>query len=507
MDPIGSIKIAKDSTFAMLLAAARRGWDLFYMELGDLCLLDGMAQGVMRPLTVQDDPKGWFTLGEPERRPLHALDAVLMRKDPPFDMEYVYGTYLLELAAAAGCLVVNDPRTLRDANEKVFAAQFPDCVPPLSVTRSGALLREFIATHGDAVLKPLDGMGGRSIFRVRAGDPNTGVIIETLTDHGRRFCMAQRFIPEISAGDRRVLLVDGEPAPYVLARIPSPDDARGNLAAGAFNEDDEAFAAPPSVLPILRLSQVLAAKSDDLFNPAIGHLVRAWGLQSQDPSRHQSGNSRCVRPVDDELVALVVDARPRMSDIAIDDIRIASRNHLVRLDFRDISQGLAIDRMIGRLKELGIDNASVSIDGKLRAIGSRDGHPWTVTVRGPGGGGVLATLNILGNEAAATVGGQRYLISYQGSTYPDVIDPRTGRPAEHTTSVTVLHENASTADAAATALFVAGPREWHRVAMQMGVRYVMLSDSEGRLHMNPEMQARVKLQGSKREVIVSEPLT
>jgi FAD:protein FMN transferase len=274
-----------------------------------------------------------------------------------------------------------------------------------------------------------------------------------------------------------------------------------------FNEDTEAFAAPPSVLPILRLSQVLAAKSDDLFNPAIGHLVRAWGLQSQNPSQLGSRNADCVRPVDDELVALVVDARPRMSDIAIDDIRIASRNHLVRLDFRDISQGLAIDRMIGRLKELGIDNASVSIDGKLRAIGSRDGHPWTVTVRGPGGGGVLATLNILGNEAAATVGGQRYLISYQGSTYPDVIDPRTGRPAEHTTSVTVLHENASTADAAATALFVAGPREWHRVAMQMGVRYVMLSDSEGRLHMNPEMQARVKLQGSKREVIVSEPLT
>ncbi len=233
MDPIGSIKIAKDSTFAMLLAAARRGWDLFYMELGDLCLLDGMAQGVMRPLAVQDDPAGWFTLGEPERRPLHALDAVLMRKDPPFDMEYVYGTYLLELAAAAGCLVVNDPRTLRDANEKVFAAHFPDCVPPLSVTRSAALLRELISTWGDAVLKPLDGMGGRSIFRVRAGDPNTGVIIETLTDHGRRFCMAQRFIPEISAGDRRMLLVDGEPAPYVLARIPSPDDARGNLAAGA----------------------------------------------------------------------------------------------------------------------------------------------------------------------------------------------------------------------------------------------------------------------------------
>jgi glutathione synthase len=233
MDPIGSIKIAKDSTFAMLLAAQRRGWSLWYMEVGNLCLLEGVAQATMRPLTVKDDPAGWFTLGDAERRPLAALDVALMRKDPPFDMEYVYATYLLELAAAGGCLVVNDPRTLRDANEKVFAAHFPDCVPPLTVTRSAALLREFIAAQGDVVLKPLDAMGGRSIFRVRTGDPNTGVIIETLTHHGTRFCMAQRFIPEISAGDRRVLLVDGEPVPYVLARIPSPDDARGNLAAGA----------------------------------------------------------------------------------------------------------------------------------------------------------------------------------------------------------------------------------------------------------------------------------
>jgi thiamine biosynthesis lipoprotein len=266
-----------------------------------------------------------------------------------------------------------------------------------------------------------------------------------------------------------------------------------------FNDDADAFAAPPSVLPILRLSQTLSARSDDLFNPAIGHLVRAWGLESDSRD--------CVRPVDDAVLELVVAARPRMGDIEIDDIRIASRNTLVRLNFRDVRQGLAIDRLIARLKELGIDNASVSIDGTLRAIGSRDGHPWSVTVRGPGGGGVLATLSILGNEAAATVGGHGQTISHLGKTYPDVIDPRTGRPAEHTASVTVLHENASTADAAATALFVAGPRDWHRIARQMGVRYVLLSDSEGRLHMNPAMRARVKLQGSKRQVIVSEPLT
>ncbi len=266
MDPIGSIKIAKDSTFAMLLAAQRRGWALWYMELADLCLLAGAAQAVMRPLQVTDDATGWFTLGAPERRPLGGLDAVLMRKDPPFDMEYVYATYLLELAAADGCLVVNDPRTLRDANEKVFTAHFPHCAPPLTVTRSAALLREFITAHGDAVLKPLDGMGGRSIFRVRDGDPNTGVIIETLTDHGGRFCMAQRFIPEISQGDRRVLLVDGEPVPYVLARIPSADDARGNLAAGARAEpnpinDRERWIAA-QVGPELRARGVLFAGLD-----------------------------------------------------------------------------------------------------------------------------------------------------------------------------------------------------------------------------------------------------
>jgi glutathione synthase len=266
MDPIESIKISKDSTFAMLLAAQSRGWRVWYMELGDLFLLDHVAQATMRPVTVRDDPAGWFELGEPERRPLSALDAILMRKDPPFDMEYVYSTYLLEMVAEDGCLVVNDPRTLRDANEKVFASQFPDCAPPLTVTRSPALLREFITAQGDTILKPLDGMGGRSIFRVRSGDPNTGVIIETLTDHGRRFCMAQRFIPEIVDGDRRILLVDGEPVPYVLARIPSPEDARGNLAAGARAEPQPISARERSICmqlgPELRRRGVLFAGID-----------------------------------------------------------------------------------------------------------------------------------------------------------------------------------------------------------------------------------------------------
>ncbi|MGB5833076.1 MAG: glutathione synthase [Thiohalocapsa sp.] len=233
MDPIGSIKIQKDSTFAMMLAAQRRGWELAYMEPGDLFLLDGIVQASTRRAEVRDDAADWFSLGESRRRPLHELDAVLMRKDPPFDMEYVYTTYLLELARDAGCLVVNDPQTLRDANEKVFAAHFPQCCPPLTVTSRADLLRRFLADQGDVVLKPLDGMGGRSIFRIRPDDPNTGVIIETLTDHGRRFCMAQRHIPEIAEGDKRVLLVDGETVPHVLARIPSGGDFRGNLAAGA----------------------------------------------------------------------------------------------------------------------------------------------------------------------------------------------------------------------------------------------------------------------------------
>jgi len=233
MDPIGSINIKKDSSFAMMLAAQRQGWALHYMEVGDLFLRDGVVQARMRPIEVRDDAADWFGLGTASEQPLHALDAVLMRKDPPFDMEYVYATYLLELARDAGCLVVNDPQTLRDANEKVFAAYFPQCCPPLAVTRRADVLRDFLAEHGDIVLKPLDGMGGRSIFHVRRGDPNTGVIIETLTAHGHRFCMAQRYIPEIESGDKRVLLVDGEPVPHVLARIPAGGDSRGNLAAGA----------------------------------------------------------------------------------------------------------------------------------------------------------------------------------------------------------------------------------------------------------------------------------
>lgn len=232
MDPIGSIQIAKDSSFAMLLAAQARGWPLFYLELGDLFLRDGVVFGNGRPLRVCDDPAGWFELGPREARPLSELDAVLIRKDPPVDREYLYATHLLELAERAGVRVVNRPAALRDANEKLFASWFPQCCPPTLVTRSMARLRDFVEEHGDVVLKPLDAMGGASVFRVRADDPNRQVILETMTALETRQTMAQRYIPEVRAGDKRVLLVDGEPVPYALARLPTPGETRANLAAG-----------------------------------------------------------------------------------------------------------------------------------------------------------------------------------------------------------------------------------------------------------------------------------
>ena len=233
MDPIASIRTYKDSTFAMLLAAQARGWELRYMELADLFLDGGTALARHRGLRVTDARTDWFAFDGEETGPLGALDVVLMRKDPPFDTEYIYATYLLELAEAAGALVVNRPRALRDTNEKLAVARFPQCAPPTLVTRDAGRLRAFAAAHGDVILKPLHGMGGTSVFRLRPGDPNLSVVIETLTTHGTEYAMAQRYIPEISAGDKRILLVDGEPVPYALARIPAPGETRGNLAAGA----------------------------------------------------------------------------------------------------------------------------------------------------------------------------------------------------------------------------------------------------------------------------------
>lgn len=234
MDPIAAIAYAKDSTLAMLLAAQERGFALSYLEQGDLLLRDGVAYGRMRPLTVRADPTGWFTLGEAHTGPLAALDCLLMRKDPPFDTEYIYSTYILERAADAGVLVVNRPQGLRDMNEKVYTAWFPQCCAPTVVTRDMGVMAAFLREHGRIVVKPLEGMGGRSIFVLAAGDANARVVFETLTAYGQRFAIVQRYLPEIATtGDARVLLIDGVPAPYALARMPSGDDHRGNLAAGA----------------------------------------------------------------------------------------------------------------------------------------------------------------------------------------------------------------------------------------------------------------------------------
>ena len=232
MDPISAITIKKDSSFAMLLAAQAKGWSLYYMEQHDLFLHQGIVSASMKPLQVMEDSEQWYQLGESQTLPLADLDVILMRKDPPFDMEYIYSTYLLEQAQSAGVLVVNNPQSLRDANEKLFTAWFPQCCPATLVTRQAGLIRDFQQQHGDIILKPLDGMGGASIFRVKTGDPNFSVIIETLTDHGRTSIMAQQFIPEISEGDKRILMINGEPVPYALARIPAKGETRGNLAAG-----------------------------------------------------------------------------------------------------------------------------------------------------------------------------------------------------------------------------------------------------------------------------------
>jgi glutathione synthase len=234
MDPIDQIKYRKDTTLAMLLAAQARGYELHYAELADLRLRDGVAEGHTRPLRVRADPADWFGLGEPTVGALGGFDVVLMRKDPPFDTEFIYASYILERAEFAGALVVNRPRGLRDMNEKVYTAWFPQCCAPTLVTRDMEAMVDFAAAHGTVVAKPLHGMGGRSIFVLPPGDKNTHVVLETLTDYGQRYAIVQKYLPEIVlTGDARVLLVDGEPVPYALARIPAGDDNRGNLAAGA----------------------------------------------------------------------------------------------------------------------------------------------------------------------------------------------------------------------------------------------------------------------------------
>jgi glutathione synthase len=233
MDPIGSIIPYKDSSLAMLLEASRRGAEIHYFEQKDLSLLSGKAVGRSTLLQVRDDNDNWYELGESQEVALGELDAILMRKDPPFNMEYVYTTYILDRAKLDGALIVNDPLALRNMNEKAYTAWFPEITPTTLITRSMDEMKAFLAEHGQVVAKPLDGMGGRSIFVVRKGDKNANVVFETLTDYGSRYAMVQVYIPEISAGDKRILLIEGEPVPHAQARIPSDEDNRGNMVAGA----------------------------------------------------------------------------------------------------------------------------------------------------------------------------------------------------------------------------------------------------------------------------------
>jgi glutathione synthase len=239
MDPIAGINPKKDSTLAMLLAAEARGWQIVYLEQRDLAVRDGRPLGNGRLLKVNRSLDAWFEFGDAVSLPLDELDALLMRKDPPFDMEFVYTTYILQLAEQHGLLVCNSPSSLREINEKVYTAWFPHCTPPSLITRSRKSLLEFLDEHGKVVLKPLDGMGGRSIFVVEKGDINTNVVIETLTDYERRFTLCQRYIPEIKTGDKRILLIEGKPVDYALARIPAPGESRGNLVMGAVGEGRE----------------------------------------------------------------------------------------------------------------------------------------------------------------------------------------------------------------------------------------------------------------------------
>ena len=232
MDPISAINYKKDTSLALLWAARDRGWRLWYMEQNDLYLDGGQARARMRPLEVRENASDFYTLGAEEDRDLADLDAILMRKDPPFDMEFVYTTHLLENAERRGTLIVNRCASLRDCNEKLYATEFPQCCPTLIVSRDPLQLRAFHQQHRDVVYKPLDGMGGSSIFRVRDGDPNLSVILETLTQNGQQTIMGQVYLPDISNGDKRILMVNGEPIPYALARVPLAGESRGNLAAG-----------------------------------------------------------------------------------------------------------------------------------------------------------------------------------------------------------------------------------------------------------------------------------
>jgi len=266
MDAIESINPYKDTTLLLLLAAQARGWEIMYMQQHDLSLDNENPVARMAKLTVKDQQKDWFSAGESKIRDLSDLNVILMRKDPPFDTEYIYTTYILEAAEKLGVMVLNKPQSLRDCNEKIFAASFPQCMPPLLISSDAAQIKSFYGEHRNIVLKPLDGMGGASIFKVSENDLNLNVIIETLTCNGTKTIMAQKFIPDIKLGDKRILMIDGDPVPYCLARIPPKGDIRGNLAVGGtgvvrpLGERDRWIAS--QIGPILKTKGILFAGLD-----------------------------------------------------------------------------------------------------------------------------------------------------------------------------------------------------------------------------------------------------
>ena len=302
MDPIEHIKPNKDSSLAMMLAAQRHGYELYYMEQRDLWLRDGVAWARMHPVEVRDDYEDCATLGPERVERLSTMDVILMRKDPPFDTEYIYTTYILERAEAEGVLVVNRPQGLRDMNEKVFTAWFPQCCAPTLITRDMGDMHAFLHEHHHIVCKPLHGMGGRSIFVIKEGDKNANVVFETMTEYGSHFAIVQKYLPEIvDSGDSRILIIDGEPAPYALARIPSPTDNRGNLAAGAhgvgreLNERDRWLAG--QIGPALRDRGMLFVGLD-----VIGGYVTEINVTSPTGIRELDKQFKC------DIAGLLIDA-------------------------------------------------------------------------------------------------------------------------------------------------------------------------------------------------------
>ena len=309
LDPLDEIKTYKDTTYAIMREAAKRGHSIHALMLGDMFLRDGSVIGYARELTLKDDAHDWYDASEPKAAPLQDFGAVLMRKDPPFDMEYVYSTYLLELAEQQGARVVNSPRAVRDYNEKLAIAKFPEFISPTLVARNADEVRDFIREHGDCILKPLDGMGGTGIFRVSPKEPNLNAIIETLMQEGARTIMAQRLIPEIVKGDKRVLVIDGEVVPYALARIPKAGETRGNLARGGTG------VAQPISKRDREIAEALGPKLK-----ADGLLLVGLDIIGDYLTEVNVTSPTCMREIEDQTgfnsAALMVDALERLSQPA-----------------------------------------------------------------------------------------------------------------------------------------------------------------------------------------------